>query len=87
MVRWGGMVLLIPWLWIRTSNPIIMSYIIFMNVVFWIAMRKDIKQFYLIYRAGGFKTQAEWSDFLDMSSRPGHFIDQYSLPALLKRLS
>jgi acyl phosphate:glycerol-3-phosphate acyltransferase len=87
MIRWGGMALLIPWLWIRTSSPIIMSYIIFMNVVFWIAMRKDIKQFYLIYRAGGFQTQAEWSDFLDMSSRPGHFIDQYSLPALLKRLS
>ena len=85
LVRWGGMLLLIPWLWLRTNNPFTIGYIIFVNVVFWIAMRKDVTQYYQIYKEGAFKTQEEWSDFLDMSKGLGKFMDQYSLPALFKR--
>ena len=29
VVRWGGMALLIPWLWLRTHDPIILIYIRF----------------------------------------------------------
>lgn len=87
LVRWGGMLLLIPWLWLRTNNPFTIGYIIFVNVVFWIAMRKDVMQYYQIYKEDAFETQAEWSDFLDMSRGLGKFMDQYSLPALFKRLN
>lgn len=87
LVRWGGMLLLIPWLWLRTNNPFTIGYIIFVNVVFWIAMRKDVMQYYQIYKEDVFETQAEWSDFLDMSRGLGTFMDQYSLPALFKRLN
>jgi len=86
LVRWGGMLLLIPWLWLRTNNPFTIGYIILVNVVFWIAMRKDVMQYYQIYKEDVFETQAEWSDFLDMSRGLGNFMDQYSLPALFKRL-
>jgi len=86
LVRWGGMLLLIPWLWLRTNNPFTIGYIIFVNVVFWIAMRKDVMQYYQIYKEDVFETQAEWSDFLDMSRGLGNFMDQYSLPSLFKRL-
>lgn len=85
LVRWGGMVLLIPWLWFRTGDAALLTYIVFANVVFWISMRKDVKQFYEFYRRGVFHSQAELSDFLDMSSELGRFMDRYSLPALLKR--
>jgi glycerol-3-phosphate acyltransferase PlsY len=87
LVRWGGMLLLIPWLWVQTNNPFTIGYIIFVNVVFWIAMRKDVMQYYQIYKEDAFETQAEWSDFLDMSRGLGKFMDQYSLPALFKRLN
>ncbi len=85
LVRWGGMALLIPWLWLRTNNPFTIGYIIFVNVVFWIAMRKDVMQYYQIYKEGAFETQAEWSDFLDIGSGLGGLMDRYSLPALFKR--
>ena len=85
VVRWGGMVLLIPWLWLRTQDPIMLAYIVFMNIVFWISMRNDVKQYYLIYKERAFQTQEEWSDFYDMSSGLGRFMDRYSLTALFKR--
>jgi hypothetical protein len=53
--------------------------------MFWIAMRKDFKQYYQYYRQGVFRNQEELSDFLDMSRGLGRFMDRYSLPALLKR--
>lgn len=87
LVRWGGMALLIPWLWLRTNDPLMVVYIVFMNVVFWIAMSYDVKQYYQIYKQGVFKTQEQWSDFYDMSSGLGRFMDRYSLLALYKRIT
>ena len=87
LVRWGGMALLIPWLWLRTNDPLMVVYIVFMNVVFWIAMSYDVKQYYLIYKQGVFHTQEQWSDFYDMSSGLGRFMDRYSLIALYKRMT
>ncbi len=84
ILRWGGMPLLIPWLWLRSGSPALVIYIIAMNVIFWIAMRRDIRQYVRIIRTGGFQTQAEWSRFLDMGSGLGAFIDRYSLPSLLR---
>lgn len=86
IVRWGGMILLIPWLWWRTNDPVIVAYIVFVNITFWIAMRSDVKQYYAIYKQGALPTQEAWSDFYDMSSGLGRFMDSYSLPALFRRL-
>ncbi len=85
LVRWGGMLLLIPWLWWRTNDPFIVAYIVFVNIIFWIAMRGDVRQYYEIYSSRAFQTQEEWSDFLDMSGGLGRLMDRYSLPALIKR--
>jgi len=87
LVRWGGMALLIPWLWLRTNDPFVVAYIVFMNIVFWIAMSYDVKQYYSIYKEGAFQTQEQWSDFYDMSSALGRFMDRYSLLALYKRVT
>jgi glycerol-3-phosphate acyltransferase PlsY len=87
LVRWGGMVLLIPWLWFRTGDPAILAYILFANAVFWISMRKDVRQYYEFHKKGVFRTQEDWSDFMDMSRGLGRFMDRYSLPALLTRQS
>ena len=85
LVRWGGMVLLIPWLWLRTGDPAVLAYIVFANIVFWIAMRKDVKQYYQYHKERVFRNQEELSDFLDMSRQLGRFMDRYSIPALLNR--
>ncbi|MGD9048355.1 MAG: glycerol-3-phosphate acyltransferase [Anaerolineae bacterium] len=87
LVRWGGMVLLIPWLWLRTGDPAILAYILVANALFWISMRNDVKQYYQFHKKGVFRNQEELSDFMDMSRGLGRFMDRYSLPALLKRWS
>jgi glycerol-3-phosphate acyltransferase PlsY len=86
IVRWGGMALLIPWLWLRSKDPYTIAYIVFMNVAFWISMRKDVRQYYRIHKESAFNTQEEWSDFYDMSKGLGRFMDRYSLTALISRL-
>jgi glycerol-3-phosphate acyltransferase PlsY len=87
LVRWGGMLLLIPWLWFRTGDPAILAYIISANALFWLAMRKDVKQYLQYHRQGVFRNKEELSDFLDMRGGLGQFMDRYSLPALLKRMA
>jgi hypothetical protein len=87
MVRWGGMLLLIPWLWFRTGDPAVLAYIIFANAVFWFAMRKDVKQYLQYHKQGVFRNKEELSDFMDMRGWLGKFMDRYSLPALLKRIA
>ena len=87
LVRWGGMLLLIPWLWFRTGDPAVVAYIIFANAVFWFAMRKDVKQYVQYHKQGVFRNKEELSDFMDMRGGLGQFMDRYSLPVLLKRMA
>jgi glycerol-3-phosphate acyltransferase PlsY len=85
LVRWGGMALLIPWLWLRTGDWAYLAYILFANAMFWVSMRRDVKQYYEFHKQGAFRNQEELSDFLDMGRGLGQLMDRYSLPALFRR--
>lgn len=85
LVRWSGIVLLIPWLWFRTGDFFYLTYVVFVNVAFWISMHKDVRQYYHFQKQGVFQNREELSDFLDMSGGLGRFMDRYSLPALFNR--
>jgi glycerol-3-phosphate acyltransferase PlsY len=85
LVRWGGMALLIPWLWFRTGDWAYLAYIVFANAMFWLSMRRDVKQYYELHKRGVFRSQEDLSDFLDMGKGLGRFMDRYSLTAILKR--
>jgi hypothetical protein len=87
LLRWAGMALLIPWLWMRTGDGATVAYILAANVLFWVSMRRDVAQFLLFHRQGAFANQEELSYFLDMGSGLGRWIDHYSLPALFRRLA
>lgn len=87
LVRWGGMAFLIPWVWWRMEDPDVVAYVVIVNIIFWISMRNDVRQYYQIYKTGAFQSQEEWSDLLDMTTELGRFMDRYSLPALLKRMT
>jgi glycerol-3-phosphate acyltransferase PlsY len=88
VLRWGGMILLIPWVWWRTGgDPAYVAYIVFMNAAFLFAMRKDWRQYVRFHKAGAFPDQASLSTFLDMGSELGRSMDRYSIPALARRLS
>lgn len=85
ILRWAGLVLLIPWMWLRFQDWRYVAYMIFVNVVYWIAMAPDLKQYFQFKDEAIDPTQEELAGFLGMGERLGRLLDRYSLPALWAR--
>ena len=86
VLRWAGLVLLIPWMWLRFHDWAYVAYMAFVNVIYWIAMTPDLKQYFQFKDAAIDPTQEELAEFLGMGARLGRLLDRYSLPALWSRL-
>jgi acyl phosphate:glycerol-3-phosphate acyltransferase len=86
VLRWSFLLLLIPWLWLRTGDPAYGAYAVFINLIYWWKMRPELAQFLKILKQGGLSTQEEVAGDLAMGMRLGRFLDRYSLPSLLKRV-
>ncbi len=85
VLRWTGLVLLIPWMWLRFHDWTYVAYMVFVNIVYWIAMAPDLKQYFQFRDAAIDPTQEELAGFLGMGVRLGRLLDRYSLPALWSR--
>jgi acyl phosphate:glycerol-3-phosphate acyltransferase len=85
VLRWSFLLLLIPWLWLRTGDPAYGAYAVFINLIYWWKMSPELAQFLKILKQGGLSTQEEVAGDLAMGMRLGRFLDRYSLPSLLKR--
>lgn len=86
VLRWAGLVLMIPWFWFRTGDWAYLAYIIFVNLVYWISMMPELKQAFDLQAGGAMPSQQELASFLGMGENLGRVLDRYSLPAVLKRL-
>ena len=87
VLRWAGMVLLIPWLWLATGDPWFLAYIVFVDVVYLVAMRPELSQYGAMRSGGTDPSNEEIALEYGMGSRLGRFLDRYGvLPALLRRL-
>ena len=85
VLRWAGLVLLIPWMWLRFHDWAYVAYMAFVNVIYWVAMTPDLKQYFQFKDAAIDPTQEELAEFLGMGARLGRLLDRYSLPALWSR--
>lgn len=85
VLRWAGLVLLIPWMWLRFHEWPYFAYMAFVNLIYWIAMAPDLKQYFQFKDAAIDPTQEELAGFLGMGIRLGRWLDRYSLPALWSR--
>lgn len=84
VMRWGWMVLLIPWFGWYYGDVWHMGYIILANVLFWTAIIREIRDALKIKKQRN-STQEEVSDFMLMGKGLGRFIDHYGFPALVKK--
>jgi glycerol-3-phosphate acyltransferase PlsY len=84
VMRWGWMVLMIGWFAIYFKNPWYVGYIILGNILFFFSMRKELATGIQIGR-NRISTQEEVSEFMLMGRGLGRFIDNYGLPALIKK--
>jgi glycerol-3-phosphate acyltransferase PlsY len=87
VVRWGGYVILIFWLWYYFKDWRYVLFMILINFFFWFSMRKDLARFLELKKKKGLAfTEEEVSEFIMMGKGIGRTLDRYSLYALYKKL-
>jgi hypothetical protein len=50
---------MIPWIWFRTGDGVQLIYVVGMNVLFWIAMTGELKEYLRLRREGKLKAFSE----------------------------
>lgn len=85
VMRWGWMVLMIGWFAIYFKDPWYVGYIVMANLLFFFSMRKELATAKQIRQSRN-STQEEVSEFMLMGKGLGRFIDNYGLPALLRKV-
>ena len=87
VLRWGGYVILIFWLWYYFKDWHYVLFMILINFFFWFSMRKDLARFLELKKKKGLEfTEEEVSEFIMMGKGIGRTLDRYSLYALYKKL-
>jgi glycerol-3-phosphate acyltransferase PlsY len=85
VLRWGGLVLMMPWMWLRFESAWAVAYIVGANIVYWYSMRPELSQYFRYQGQGVAPTQEELAEFMAMGTGLGRFMDRYSIPALVRR--
>ena len=89
VLRWSWLILLIPWFWLRTHDPVYILFAVTCNLIYWGKTFPELKQFYQILRVlrkGTKRTQEQVAIDMAMGRRLGRFMDQYGAPRLVSRL-
>lgn len=87
VMRYGWYVLMIFWYWIFFDNIYYVGFMILTNFFFWFSMRKDLAKYGELKQEQGMEIkEADVSDFLLMGKGIGNLIDNYGLPALIRKL-
>jgi glycerol-3-phosphate acyltransferase PlsY len=85
VLRWAGMILLIPWLWLATGDLATLAYIVFVDAAYLIAMRPELSQYGAMRTHGTDPNNEEIALEFGMGVRLGRFLDRYAPgPALLR---
>jgi acyl phosphate:glycerol-3-phosphate acyltransferase len=87
VLRWAGMVLLIPWLWFATGSPWYLAYILFVVGWYLLAMRPELRQYAEMRTTGTDPSNEEIAIEFGMGRRLGSALDRYApVPALVRVL-
>ncbi len=87
VLRWAGMILLVPWLWVATADPWIVGYMVFADVVYALAMRPELSQYWRMRGKGTDPTNEEIAIEFGMGRALGRGLDRYGLvPAMARAI-
>jgi len=87
VIRWGGYVLMIFWLWYYFQDIRFAIFMILVNFFFWFSMRKDLARFQELKKKKGLTfTEEDVSEFILMGKGLGKALDKYSLYSLIKKI-
>lgn len=68
LMRWIGLVLMIPWIWFRTHDVAKLAYVLIANALFWFAMLPELRQYIRLRREGELPDEQEVAEFMGMGS-------------------
>jgi glycerol-3-phosphate acyltransferase PlsY len=85
VVRWAGLLLLVPWLWFSTGNPWALAYIVLVLTLFFWASARDFRQYRDIIKGGTIPTNEQIATEIGMGRGLGRALDRYGLlPAIVR---
>jgi len=86
MLRWAGMVLLVPWLWLATGNAWIAGYVLVADLVYLAAMRPELSQYGAMRTKGTDPSNEEIAIEFGMGRSLGRALDRWGLLPRLARM-
>jgi len=85
ILRWGWMILMIPWFGLARRDWANLLYVIAVNTMFWFCMRNELRQYASIVKSGHAPSQETVTTFMGAGAALGRFIDHWSLLGLIRR--
>ena len=85
ILRWAGVVLMIPWIWFRTHDLEKLIYVVVANALYWTAMIPELRQYFDLRAEDKVPDSSEVADLLGMRSM-WQVVRRFSLPSLLRKL-
>ena len=86
LMRWTGLVLMIPWIWFRTRDPAKLIYVVVSNALFWIAMIPVLRQYFKFKADNILPDSSEIADLQGVGSL-WKVARRFSIPSLIRRIS
>ena len=78
---------MIFWYWIYFDSIYYVIFMVIANFLFWFSMRHDLGTFAKLKEVDDLEVSEEAvSDFLLMGKGMGRFLDNYGLPALIRKI-
>lgn len=86
VLRWGGLVLMIPWFAVTTGDPFRVAWMAFAVAVFTVAMIPELRQYLAMRRLDHDPSNEDIAKEYGMGAGLGRALDRYSIPGLVGRL-
>jgi glycerol-3-phosphate acyltransferase PlsY len=84
LMRWAGLILMIPWIWFRTHDLAQLGYVLLANALFWLAMWPELRQYVRLRREGKLPDEQAVAEFMGMGS-VYRVVKRYSLAKLFRK--
>jgi glycerol-3-phosphate acyltransferase PlsY len=82
-----GIVLMIPWAWIRYRDPAQVIYLVAMNILYWTVMIPEWREYVRLWREGNLGNFQEAEQLRIVRKRGDNVVDWVTLPILLSKIS
>ena len=82
MMRYAGLVLMIPWIWFRTHDVAKLAYVLMANALFWFAIMPELRQIFQLRKDEERPDEQQVAEFMGMGS-VYRVVKRFSLASLI----